>query len=383
MKKNDSLKLFVYITLIAILISQQVCSGESVIIKEIKTKLHVEQDFNTTSDYEVYSLITRSFINAEVTNNIVITPTRVNYTSINKLIDGWIINMGASEYGTQVMTTTIPREEYDYSISISYINLDTFLSAQFITEYYTKALVDAIKNRFVGNITDFRINIEYVEHRYYEKIPVLVFRGYGYLKALSPRTGNISASFDGYLYMYAGLPLIAYGIVEYRVVSKAIGISNRLDSRIKYRVVEYDFVRAARFGYFNINGLEVIIGGLPGSNITIYGYANQSQLVINNTGKDIGYVLIKSREPVVENISGYLVTYTGYKIYGVLSNSSRVVNITSVLDKDTVLNTSLIYFYEKPLFTDPVVLTITITTVLVVAFVIIYKYTKSPKKRLV
>lgn len=350
------------------------------IVKQIKTKLSTVQDTNSTSKYEPYSFINRIYIEAQVTTNIDITNTRVNFTSIRKLVNGWSLNIGSSPMGTQVMTTTIPPDEYDLETTISYVDLDAFLAAQFVSENYVNSMLEFIRRRLGGNITNFDLNIEFNGTSFYNKIPVIVFKVNGYMEAYSREFGLIKGSFSGYSYLYIGLPIPVHGSLTYRIETKAIGIENSINTKTTYYITEHNLENTVMYEYSNIDGLELIIAGFPRSNITVYIYANNSQIEVINSGSDIGYILIKSREPSYLNITGVRVKYTGFKLYGIHAGKNRAINIDFTPNRNITLNTKLLYYRERSLLEDPVVLTLVITVVLIIAFYVVFRFNKSLRK---
>ncbi|MEM1676078.1 MAG: hypothetical protein QXL68_05825, partial [Desulfurococcaceae archaeon] len=185
----------------------------------------------------------------------------VNFTSKRRLIRSWSINIMGSVFGTQTMYSTLPPEDFDFKFIVSYPDLDAYLSAQFITENYVKSMLEIIRRRLGGNITGFDLNIEFNGTSFVNKIPVLIFKVNGSINALSTRYGLIKSSFSGYSSIYIGLPLPLNGSITHYIEAKAIGSEYKYLSRTIYSLTEHNLDNVVMYGYYNLDDLEIIVGG--------------------------------------------------------------------------------------------------------------------------
>uniref|UniRef100_A0A7C4HED4 Uncharacterized protein n=1 Tax=Staphylothermus marinus TaxID=2280 RepID=A0A7C4HED4_STAMA len=366
--------------------SQVSSSVEQSVLKKPFVKIRVEQDTNATRIEDILERLStreRIYVESEVTTEVEITDKIVNFTSKRRLIRSWSINIIGSVYGTQTMYSTLPPEDFDFKFIVSYPDLDAYLSAQFITENYVKSMLEIIRSRLGGNITGFDLNIEFNGTSFVNKIPVLIFKVNGSINALSARYGLIKSSFSGYSSIYIGLPLPLNGSITHYIEAKAIGSEYKYLSRTIYSLTEHNLDNVVMYGYYNLDDLEIIVGGYPNSNITVYIYANRSYIDVFNNGEDIGYILIKSREPVELNITGIRIKYRGFKIYGLHAKTNRTISIDTIPKINITLNSTKYYYRESSSIRDPIVLTSLIIVVIAVSSYVVFKHSRVSKKQLV
>ena len=272
-------------------------------------------------------------IEFEVDNKYIISPESVNQSTITRCTGGWI---RVSSGSTVEQNTLTPGENGCRTIkaTIQYADIEDYYRQSIISGFNLEEFRKKLVSKFGKNIT-FNVTISYVSSKYYKDLPVNVFTINGSIRGKHKDFGLINGYIKGVVYLHMGLLIPVKGEVSYSIRAYAIGKEYNMTIEMKFDVKEHDLPSESIYGYDSNDEIEVIVGGLPGSSISVEVKGGSNKIVARNTGTDYGYVLVmlKKETPLyTEFYKGYYMK--SYRVYVIPPNSSRDINVGVQLSED-------------------------------------------------
>ncbi len=308
----------------------------------------------------------KNYMELTITKNLTINGTEIVLYNKQECRGGYvdIVSGGTMvhntiEKGTSECTTTSGINRY--------YNMTDYLRSSLISVSNIQGFKKTIGRKITGN-SSITVNIYYQGHGIYKDLPVHKFyikinaSGKTYRKAL------FKGEAYGYIYLYIGLLLPVYSNLTYKVETYTLEQKMVSKTNVLSELVKHNLPKENKYGYMKTNSLEIIVGGMVGSNILVTGNKGDKQLYVRNSGDEYGYVLIHYIKPY--SLSTSKSEETGYEIYVVEPHENKTIPLSIELDSNVDLEGKTISFQSS--YGEEIVSAIVIGIVVAAAIAIIY-----------